>query len=160
MFYFGQDGDWLLGTFNGTSLSFNRACNTAVKAGNTWQFGNISAPPPAHQFWVGAFDATGLDNILFYNPPDSHWWLGTFNGNQLSWHFVGNTAGFGNISELQFWIGDFGTFGQDNVLFYYPGDGNWWLGTLNRSESASQLNWARTSNTGTSLTSYSLTIIP
>ena len=49
---------------------------------------------------------------------------------------MGNTFGFGHgINDGRpFWIGDFTGDGKADVLFYYPGDDNWWLG---RSPTAS-----------------------
>ena len=47
-----------------------------------------------------------------------------------SWSHVGNTAGFGHAINdgRPFWIGDFTGNGSTDVLFYFPGDDNWWLG--------------------------------
>ena len=51
---------------------------------------------------------------------------------------AGNTSGFGNLLEgHMFWTGDFTGEGRTDVLFYYPGDGNWFLG---RSD-GNQLTW-------------------
>lgn len=41
---------------------------------------------------------------------------------------VGNTKGFGNTSHDPTWIGSFSGTGHAEVLFYSPGDHNWWLG--------------------------------
>jgi hypothetical protein len=83
-------------------------------------------------FWIGDFTGGGSDDVLFYFPGDDNWWLGTMQGGQLTWSFVGNTAGFGHgINDGRpFWIGDFTGGGSDDVLFYFPGDDNWWLGSL------------------------------
>jgi hypothetical protein len=53
-------------------------------------------------------------------------------GEAMSWSLVGNTAGFGHAINdgRPFWIGDFTGGGSDDVLFYFPGDDNWWLATL------------------------------
>ena len=39
-------------------------------------------------------------------------------------------SGFGNIMDGKHpvWIGDFDGDGGSDVLFYYAGDDNWWLG--------------------------------
>ena len=42
----------------------------------------------------------------------------------LTWAMVGNTAGFGDTSHDPTWIGSFSGPGQDEVLFYSPGDHN------------------------------------
>ena len=51
---------------------------------------------------------------------------------QLVWCFGGQHAGFGHAINdgRPFWIGDFNGDGRADVLFYYPGDDNWWLGSL------------------------------
>jgi hypothetical protein len=41
------------------------------------------------------------------------------------------------------WIGDFGGVGHAQVLFYYQGDHNWWLGDV----VGGQLQWALIGNT-------------
>ncbi len=44
-------------------------------------------------------------------------------------HRVGDTSGFGDLNDGRpFWVGDFTGDGSTDVLFYYPGDDNWWLG--------------------------------
>jgi hypothetical protein len=63
----------------------------------------------------------------------------------LGWSFLGNTAGFGHAINdgRPFWIGDFKGAERDSVLFYYPGDDNWWLGTVANG----QLQWELVGNT-------------
>jgi hypothetical protein len=58
---------------------------------------------------------------------------------------VGNTAGFGHAINdgRPFWIGDFTGDGRSDVLFYYPGDDNWWLGSVLNG----QLTWSLVGNT-------------
>jgi len=67
--------------------------------------------------------------VLFYYGGDSNWWLRDFNA--ANWRLVGNTAGFGNMLDGQhpIWIGDFTGVRHSQVLFYYGGDSNWWIGT-------------------------------
>lgn len=74
-----------------------------------------------------------MDEILFYFPGDDNWWLGSYNGSELKWALAGNTVGFGHgIKDGRpFWIGDFNGDGKEDILFYFPGDNNWWLGTYN-----------------------------
>ena len=69
------------------------------------------------------------------NPPP------TPSGEAMSWTLVGNTAGFGHAINdgRPFWIGDFTGDGRTDVLFYFPGDDNWWLGTMQ----GGQLTWRR-----------------
>jgi hypothetical protein len=63
----------------------------------------------------------------------------------LDWSLAGNTAGLGHALNdgRPFWTGDFTGGGSDDVLFYYPGDDNWWLGTVTNG----QLNWTLAGNT-------------
>jgi len=111
--------------------------------GDTVGFGH--AINDGRPFWVGDFTGGGQSEVLFYYPGDDNWWLGTVVGGQLSWSFVGNTAGFGHgINDGRpFWIGDFTGGGGSDVLFYYPGDDNWWLGTV----VGGQLAWSLVGNT-------------
>jgi len=61
------------------------------------------------------------------------------------WTLAGNTSGFGQVWDGRpFWVGDFNGGGKSDVLFYFPGDGNWWLGSFN----GSQLTWNFSGNTG------------
>jgi hypothetical protein len=102
-------------------------------AGNTAQFGHgINDGRP---FWIGKFSQAQRDEVLFYYPGDDNWWLGRFTGTDLKWTPVSNTAQFGHgINDGRpFWIGNFTGSGQDDVLFYYPGDDNWWLGKVSHS---------------------------
>jgi hypothetical protein len=63
----------------------------------------------------------------------------------LDWTLAGNTAGFGHAINdgRPFWIGDFTGGDTADVLFYYPGDDNWWLGSVQNG----QLNWTLVGNT-------------
>ena len=57
----------------------------------------------------------------------------------------GNTAGFGHAINdgRPFWTGDFTGNGSTDVLFYFPGDDNWWLGQVVNG----QLSWSHAGNT-------------
>ena len=83
--------------------------------------------------------------MLFYYPGDDNWWLGSVAGGQLTWGHVGNTAGFGHAINdgRPFWTGDFTGNGSTDVLFYFPGDDNWWLGQMVNG----QLSWSHAGNT-------------
>ena len=108
-------------------------------------FGDLGDGRP---FWVGRFSRADRDEMLFYYPGDDNWWLGSHDGNQLQWSFAGNTAGFGHgINDGRpFWTGDFNGNGRTDVLFYYPGDGNWWLGS--HGGVGGQIAWSFAGNTG------------
>jgi len=136
LFYYPGDDNWWLGTFTGTTLTWSLA-------GNTTGFGHgINDGRP---FWVGRFERTDRDSILFYYPGDDNWWLGTFTGTTLGWSSAGNTAGFGHAINdgRPFWTGRFVRLDLDSVLFYYPGDDNWWVGTW----SGGQITWSFAGNT-------------
>ena len=136
LFYYPGDDNWWVGTVSGGQLQWSFA-------GNTRGFGH--AINDGRPFWTGDFDGDGRDEVLFYYPGDANWWRGAFAGTQLQWSFAGNTAGFGHGLDdgRPFWIGDFVLAGRDSVLFYYPGDDNWWVGTLG----GGQLQWAFAGNT-------------
>lgn len=73
--------------------------------------------------------------MLFYAPGDGNWWLGECPENFLSWSLAGNTQGkspgqpdFGNIADGRpIWTGHFTGSALQEVIFYFPGDGNWWF---------------------------------
>ncbi len=77
------------------------------------------------------------------SPGDQNWWLGRFNGTSLGWTLAGNTKGFGNTQYDPTWIGSFTGGAKVDVLFYSPGDQNWWLGTFN----GTSLGWTLAGNT-------------
>ncbi len=81
---------------------------------------------------VGDFTGNGQSQVLFYSPGDEAWWLGTFNGNTLSWTLADDSSGFGNTASDPTWTGDYTGNGKSDVLFYSPSDQHWWLGTLKR----------------------------
>ena len=136
LFYYPGDNNWWLGEFDAQNQL------TWSLAGNTAGFGQVWDGRP---FWIGDFDGNGKADVLFYYPGDSNWWLGTFNGDQLQWSFAGNTAGFGQLADGRpIWSGDFAGNGKTDVLFYYPGDNNWWLGQF---DAQNQLTWNLAGNT-------------
>jgi hypothetical protein len=82
--------------------------------------------------------------VLFYYPGDQNWWIGQCASGQLTWSLAGNTAGFGQVWDGRpFWIGDFTGSGSTEILFYYPGQQVWWLGTFN----GTSLSWVLAGNT-------------
>jgi hypothetical protein len=133
LFHYPADSNWWLGSYDDTQLVWSLA-------GNTSGFGKIWG---SCLFSVGDFNGDGPADILFLNPPDGNWWLGSHDGNQLQWSFAGNTSAFGNGGDGRpFFIGDFNGDEQTDMLFYYPPDGNWWLG----SHDSSQLQWSFAGN--------------
>jgi hypothetical protein len=132
LFYSPGDQNWWLGTFTGGSLGW-------TLAGNTKGFGNTRSDPT----WIGNFTGSGKAEVLFYSPGDQNWWHGSFAGANLGWTLAGNTKGFGNTRSDPTWIGNFTGSGKSEVLFYSPGDQNWWLGTF----AGSSLGWTLAGNT-------------
>jgi hypothetical protein len=142
LFYYNGDGNWWLGSFSGTNLSW-------TKAGNSIGFGDLI--DGRHRLWSGKFRGLPTAEMLFYYNGDGNWWLGAFTGNQLGFSLVGNSAGFGNLLDGQhlLWSDSFGGGSQTQILFYFVGDGNWWLGTLESVNGHPlELNWIQTDNTG------------
>src|SRR4029079_18119884 len=117
LFYYPGDMNWWLGSFDGTSLDWQLA-------GNTKGFGQVGDGRP---FWVGDFTGDGKSDVLFYFPGDKNWWLGSFDGAKLNWTLAGKSSGFAQFGDGRpFWVGDFTGDGKSDVLFYFPGDKNWW----------------------------------
>jgi hypothetical protein len=142
LFYFPGDGNWWLGNIAGGQLQWSLVSNTLGAIAGDPNFGEIWDGRP---FWTGNFSRPNAAEILFYFPGDDNWWLATWSGNRFSWTFAGNTRGFGHAINdgRPFWVGDFDGDGRADVLMYYPGDGNWWLG----AHLAGQLQWRFVGNT-------------
>ena len=136
LFYFPGDDNWWLGSYDGNQLQWKLVSNTKG-------FGH--AINDGRPFWIGDFNGDGRADVLFYFPGDDNWWLGSQDGNQLQWKLVGNTKGFGHAINdgRPFWIGNFSSPNKADVLFYFPGDDNWWLGSYD----GNQLQWKLVSNT-------------
>jgi hypothetical protein len=144
------DGNWWLGKYSGTELSWLNVGNTLGHFGSSVNFGDIADGRP---LWTGNFSGAKKTEILFYSPSptDGNWWLGQYDGTKLSWLNVGNTLGhfgstvnFGNVADGRpFCIGNFTGSGQSDILFYFPGDQNWWLGVLKQQK----LSWSLAGNT-------------
>jgi len=139
LFYYPGDNNWWLGTIDTAgNLHWKLAGNTKGFGNNIWD---------GRPFWTGKFQGLGKSQILFYYPGDDNWWLGTFDASgNLTWKLAGNTKGFGHAINdgRPFWIGGFQNINKDQVLFYYPGDDNWWLGSF---DPAGNLTWALAGNT-------------
>jgi len=58
---------------------------------------------------------------------------------------VNGLQGFGNLLDGQhpIWLGDFTGAGHTQLMFYYAGDGNWWLGDM----AGGQIQWTLRGNT-------------
>lgn len=120
-FYYAGNGDFWLGASRDSSLEW-------TNAGNTVGFGNLL--DKRHQFFDGDFNGDGKADILFGTQGDGNWWLGQSNGSGFQWNVATNTQGFGNVFDKAHKIltGDFNGDRKTDLLVYYNGDGNWWLG--------------------------------
>jgi hypothetical protein len=134
--YDAGDDTWSMGLSDGNALAWH-------PAGATRGFGYLLEP--GHRMWTGDFDGDGKTDVLMFYAGDGNWWLGSSDGNQLTWQIVSNTRGFGNVIDSashQVVTGDFNGDGKTDVLFYYNGDGNLWLGL----SSGSGLAWHQAGN--------------
>ena len=131
MFYYKGDGHWWLGNMVNGQLSWSLVSQSAG-------FGNLI--DGNHPIWIGDFTGAGHAQVMFYYKGDGHWWLGSMANGQLNWSLVSQSAGFGNLIDGNhpIWIGDFTGAGHAQVMFYYKGDGHWWLGSMANG----QLNWS------------------
>jgi hypothetical protein len=136
LFYYKGDGHWWLGDMQGGTLNWSLVSQSAG-------FGNLL--DGQHPIWIGDFTASSISGppraqVLFYYKGDGHWWLGDMQGGTLNWSLVSQSAGFGNLLDGQhsIWIGDFSGVSHAQVLFYYKGDGHWWLGDMQ----GGALNWS------------------
>jgi hypothetical protein len=133
LFYYPGDHNWWLGSLSGGQLNWNLVSNTSA-------FGRVDN----RMFWIDDFNADFKSDLLMHDAPSGNWSLGTFVGGQLQWRTVGNTSGFGRLDDGRpFWTGYFRGVFQADILFYFPGDGNWWLGTL----VGQNLTWSNVGNT-------------
>lgn len=91
----------------------------------------------------------GRSDIVFHHSVDGHWFLGVFdsaNNDALGWKKIGDTRGsdatndYGNLLDgnHELWSGDFDGNAQ-KILFHHDRDGNWFLGTLDRTNNI--LKW-------------------
>ena len=133
LFYSPSDGHWWLGSFDTGKGQLNWTLISNTRDPQGFNFGDTKDDPT----WIGDFTAVGYDQVLFYSPSDGHWWLGSFDTGkgQLNWTLISNTRdpqgfNFGDTRDDPTWIGDFTAVGYDQVLFYSPFDGHWWLGSF------------------------------
>lgn len=138
-----RDGDWFLASNpGGGPWRWMLAGNSSTRGGTN--FGNLTDPARRVQFWTGDFLGDGRTAILFYHPPDGNWWIGHHDGTQFGWQLVTNTSGFGDLADGRpFWTGTFLRPDQTAIVFYFPGDGNWWIGRYE----ATQFRWDVLTNT-------------
>ncbi len=140
--FYAADGNWWLGICDGQKLTWG-----ATPASSVPGFGNLL--DGGHAIWIGDFNGDRKADVLFY-AEDNNWWLGTCDGQKLTWGATpaSSVPGFGNLLDggHAIWIGDFTGDRKADVLFYTAGDGNWWLGICD----GQKLTWGSqpASNTG------------
>jgi hypothetical protein len=101
-----------------------------VYLGNTVGFGNLL--DGRHLICWGKFlpyaGTYDYPQCLMYSSADGDWWVMRF-GTPFLWDHIGNTKGFGNLSDR--WhlnlLGDFNGDGRHEILMYSSVDGDWWL---------------------------------
>jgi hypothetical protein len=137
LMYYSGDGNWWMGLSDGSQLSWHNA-------GNTAGFGNLL--DGGHAFYQGDFNHDGKADVLFYFSGDGNWWLGSSDGNMLTWKVIGNNNSLGNVVDGKHRVstGDYNNDGKTDVLVYNSGDGNWSMGISD----GSALTWSSAGNTG------------
>jgi hypothetical protein len=112
----------------GVTMGQRNGLSIGDRAAVAWMYGGIY--PGAQNTWVGRFRGAG-DELLYYSPARRHWYLSQLSGATMTFADVSDTTGFGDVADGRpIWSGDFTGDGRADVLFYFPGDDNWWLGTL------------------------------
>ena len=100
-----------------------------------WQLAHPGAP------FVSSGAGLGLNDPLME-------WPDRTPADVLDHHGLGYTydieVGFGNLADGRpLWAGNFSRSDRAEMLFYYPGDDNWWLGT----HDGARFNWTLAGNT-------------
>jgi hypothetical protein len=139
------------GVVGGTMSDFNQASAAPIfwcwhayvdEIYSDWEQRNLADGRP---IWIGNFSRSDRAEILYYYPRDTDWWLGSNPPGQFQWRWAGNTLGFGQVWDGRpFWIGNFSRADRAEMLFYFPGDGNWWLGS--HPGPGGQLQWSFAGN--------------
>jgi hypothetical protein len=128
----------------GVSMGQRGGLSIGDRGAVAWMYGSIY--PGGGNVWLGRFRGQSGTELLYYSPARRHWYLGATQAATLAWLDVGDTSGFGDLADGRpVWVGDFNSDGRTDVLFYYPGDDNWWLGSLDAG--TGQLTWSFAGNT-------------
>ena len=136
LFYSPGDGNWWIGKIAGLVTGpIDASTFTWNLVDNTNKFGALADGRPLR---IGRFEWPDKNDVLFFSPGDSAWWLGTVTFSlfdakyHLTWRNVG-TTGFGNVGDGRLiWVENFLGSGRSEVLFYYHEDGNWFLGRMDK----------------------------
>ena len=131
LFHNTSDGNWLHGSFRGSKLYWTD------KPVNNRKF-NVGMIGLSLRIFTGDFTGLGKTQLLIYSAIDDNWWLGSFHDDKLIWtdNPVDNSAGFGSLirSGITMWTGDFEGCDQTQILFYFAGDGHWWIGKVHENK--------------------------
>ncbi|HEY8091423.1 MAG TPA: hypothetical protein VIF09_26345, partial [Polyangiaceae bacterium] len=67
--------------------------------------------------------------VVSYDSATGDFSVGHSDGHTLTWKAAGNTSGFGDLADPSrlLWFGDYDGDGKREPLFYYGGDGSWWM---------------------------------
>ena len=140
--YTGGEGYWFLGDIAGGQFVWkNRISKTA---GDLLFDNDRGLLVNDHRIWIGDFTGAGHQQCLVLDDRDGRWYLGDIANGTLNWKNVGNSAQYGNLlgGNHEIWIGNFTGARHQQVLFYYNGDGNWFLGDMANGK----LNWKLVDN--------------
>jgi hypothetical protein len=138
MFHYSGNGDWWMGLSDGNLFNWRRAATTdAAATGNVLDL--------RHRTYVGDADGDGKSDVWVYDTGNGKWWRGLSDGLDLTFAEVDQTAGFGDLADptRRMYFGDFDGDRKTDTLFYYNGDGNWWL----RKSGPGAAAWALAGNT-------------
>ena len=98
-----------------------------------------------HRLYAVDVDGNGMLDVVSYDAGSGTLQVGLSNGQSLTWSSGGNVSGYGDLvdpSRLLF-FGNFDGSGKQAPLFYYSGDGNWWLS----HSSGTTFTWGAAGNT-------------
>ena len=123
LFIHPSDKHWCWGPLQNGNLAWQQVSDTS-------SFGNLVSD--GSLFFKADFNGTGSDQILFYDPPNALWGLGTLSAGNITWTKIPDTSGNGNLKDAGclFFIGKFDAAGADRVLFFNPTNGGWFFGTF------------------------------
>jgi hypothetical protein len=136
LLYNAGDSNWGLGLSSGTGFTWSHAANTATLGDlRDWN----------HRLYTVDVDGDGKLDVVSYDAGSGTLQVGHSNGQSLAWSSAGNVSGYGDLvdpSRLMF-FGDFDGNGKQEPLFYYSGDGNWWMSQSN----GTTFTWGQAGNT-------------
>jgi hypothetical protein len=138
MFHYSGNGDWWMGLSDGNVFDWHRAATTdAAMTGNALDL--------RHRMYVGDADGDGKSDVWVYDTGSGAWWRGRSDGTSLAFALADQTGNFGDLVDpsRQMFFGDYDGDGKTDTLFYYEGDGNWWL----RKSGTGAAVWGSAGNT-------------